>query len=54
MAYDNWNEQLCMGQNTCTLPVTGKDYNADVNCPGTTSTLAVQAKCVKRKDKGAK
>jgi hypothetical protein len=43
-----------MGKQSCTLPVTAKDYGADVNCPGTTSTLAVQAKCVKSKDKSAK
>lgn len=43
-----------MGKQSCTLPVTGKDYGADVNCPGTTSTLAIQAKCVKSKDKGNK
>ncbi|XP_078173260.1 beta-galactosidase 11-like [Carex rostrata] len=47
-------EKLCMGKQSCTLPVTGKDYGADVNCPGTTSTLAIQAKCVKSKDKGNK
>ncbi|KAJ4803916.1 Beta-galactosidase [Rhynchospora pubera] len=44
-------EKLCVGKKSCTLPATGKDYDADAKCPGTASTLAVQAKCVKNKDK---
>ncbi|KAF3324950.1 beta-galactosidase 11-like isoform X1 [Carex littledalei] len=42
-------EKLCLGKRSCSLPVTGKDYAADINCPDTTSTLAVQAKCSRRK-----
>ncbi|XP_072979925.1 beta-galactosidase 11-like [Typha angustifolia] len=42
-------EKLCLGKRSCTLPVLPDAYGADVNCPGTLSTLAVQAKCSRRK-----
>ncbi|KAJ4776974.1 Beta-galactosidase [Rhynchospora pubera] len=44
-------EKLCLGKRSCSLPVTSKEYRADVNCSGTTGTLAVQAKCSRRKTK---
>ncbi|KAJ3692809.1 hypothetical protein LUZ60_011904 [Juncus effusus] len=47
-------EKLCLGKRSCTIPVTSTDYVADVNCPDTTNTLAVQAKCSNRKTKNAK
>ncbi|PAN36604.1 hypothetical protein PAHAL_6G296200 [Panicum hallii] len=41
-------EKACLGQRTCTLPVSADAYGGDLKCPGTTATLAVQAKCSKR------
>ncbi|KAL6661951.1 hypothetical protein ACP70R_001335 [Stipagrostis hirtigluma subsp. patula] len=41
-------EQACVGKQRCTLAVSHDAYGADPNCPGTTGTLAVQAKCSKR------
>lgn len=41
-------EKACLGQRTCTLPVAADVYGGDLNCPGTTATLAVQVKCSKR------
>ncbi|KAF3336164.1 beta-galactosidase 11-like isoform X1 [Carex littledalei] len=40
-------EQLCSGKSFCKLPVSAKAYGADASCPGTTGTVAVQAKCSK-------
>uniref|UniRef100_A0A0D9XAK8 Beta-galactosidase n=1 Tax=Leersia perrieri TaxID=77586 RepID=A0A0D9XAK8_9ORYZ len=41
-------EKACVGKKTCSLTVSHDAYGGDVNCPGTTATLAVQAKCSKR------
>uniref|UniRef100_A0A0E0LXQ1 Beta-galactosidase n=1 Tax=Oryza punctata TaxID=4537 RepID=A0A0E0LXQ1_ORYPU len=41
-------EKACVGRKTCSLVVASEVYGGDVNCPGTTATLAVQAKCSKR------
>ncbi|KAL6855899.1 hypothetical protein ACP4OV_018701 [Aristida adscensionis] len=41
-------QKACVGRQTCTLDVSHEAYGADPNCPGTTGTLAVQAKCSKR------
>ncbi|KAF8753081.1 hypothetical protein HU200_011735 [Digitaria exilis] len=45
-------EKTCLGQQTCTLPVSADVYGGDIKCPGTTATLAVQAKCSKRSPPG--
>ena len=45
--------KACVGQRTCTLPVSADAYGGDLKCPGTTATLAVQAKCSKRPPPGA-
>ncbi|CAL9085747.1 unnamed protein product [Musa textilis] len=42
-------EKACLGKESCVLPVAPEAYGADVGCPGTTATLAVQAKCVPKK-----
>ncbi|XP_072972275.1 beta-galactosidase 11-like [Typha angustifolia] len=42
-------EKLCLGKKSCELPVSHDAYGADIECPGTTSTLAVQAKCSRKK-----
>ncbi|WOL17238.1 beta-galactosidase 11-like [Canna indica] len=44
-------EKACLGKNKCTIPVTSGAYGGDVNCPGTTGTLAVHAKCSHKDDK---
>ncbi|XP_078448276.1 beta-galactosidase 11-like [Wolffia australiana] len=44
-------EKACLGKTTCMLPVKGEAYGADPDCPGTTSTLAVQVKCSRRNSK---
>nr|CAD1830526.1 unnamed protein product [Ananas comosus var. bracteatus] len=44
-------EKLCLGKRSCNLPVSHKAYGTDDSCPGTTSTLAVQAKCSRRNAK---
>jgi hypothetical protein len=41
-------EKACVGKQSCVLDVSHDAYGADANCPGTTGTLAVQAKCSKR------
>ncbi|KAK3124088.1 hypothetical protein QOZ80_8AG0640270 [Eleusine coracana subsp. coracana] len=41
-------EKECVGKQSCTLDVSHEAYGADPKCPGTTGTLAVQAKCSKR------
>uniref|UniRef100_A0A804P1W4 Beta-galactosidase n=1 Tax=Zea mays TaxID=4577 RepID=A0A804P1W4_MAIZE len=46
-------EKACLGKRICTLPVSADVYGGDVNCPGTTATLAVQAKCSKRSPRAA-
>ncbi|XP_039138948.1 beta-galactosidase 11-like [Dioscorea cayenensis subsp. rotundata] len=38
-------EKVCLGKPSCTLPISNEAYQADPRCPGTTRTLAVQAKC---------
>ncbi|KAK8964895.1 Beta-galactosidase 11 [Platanthera guangdongensis] len=38
-------KKVCLGKTACVLPVKGEAYGADENCPGTTSTLAVQVFC---------
>ncbi|XP_019709489.2 beta-galactosidase 11 [Elaeis guineensis] len=42
-------EKACLGKNSCVLPVSAQEYGADPACPGTTNTLAVQAKCARQK-----
>nr|CAD1830487.1 unnamed protein product [Ananas comosus var. bracteatus] len=44
-------EKLCLGKRSCTLPVSHQAYGTDLNCPGTTGTLAVKAKCSRRNAK---
>lgn len=46
-------EKACLGKRICTLPVSADVYGGDANCPGTTATLAVQAKCSKRSPRAA-
>ncbi|XP_062196438.1 beta-galactosidase 11-like [Phragmites australis] len=41
-------EKACIGKRSCVLAVSHEVYGGDLNCPGTTATLAVQAKCSKR------
>ncbi|PNT68547.1 beta-galactosidase 11 [Brachypodium distachyon] len=41
-------EKACVGKKSCVLQVSHEVYGADLNCPGSTGTLAVQAKCSKR------
>jgi hypothetical protein len=41
-------EKACVGKRSCELIVSHDVYGGDLNCPGTTATLAVQAKCSKR------
>lgn len=41
-------EKACVGKPSCTLAVSADTYGGDASCPGTTATLAVQAKCSKR------
>ncbi|MQM21984.1 hypothetical protein Taro_055029 [Colocasia esculenta] len=42
-------EKACLGNSSCKLPVNYDAYGADPACPGTTNTLAVQAKCTRKK-----
>nr|CAG30724.1 putative beta-galactosidase precursor [Hordeum vulgare] len=35
----------CLGKKSCVLPVLHTVYGADINCPTTTATLAVQVRC---------
>ncbi|CAA6663225.1 unnamed protein product [Spirodela intermedia] len=42
-------EKACVGKTSCELPVSPEAYAADASCAGTTNTLAVQAKCVRKK-----
>ncbi|XP_010941318.1 beta-galactosidase 11 [Elaeis guineensis] len=42
-------EKACLEKNSCVLPVSAQAYGADPACPGTTSTLVVQAKCARKK-----
>uniref|UniRef100_A0A0D3H2X4 Beta-galactosidase n=1 Tax=Oryza barthii TaxID=65489 RepID=A0A0D3H2X4_9ORYZ len=46
-------EKACVGRKTCSLVVSSEVYGGDVHCPGTTGTLAVQAKCSKRPPRSA-
>ncbi|EEE69115.1 hypothetical protein OsJ_28192 [Oryza sativa Japonica Group] len=46
-------EKACIGRKTCSLVVSSEVYGGDVHCPGTTGTLAVQAKCSKRPPRSA-
>ncbi|RWW05136.1 hypothetical protein BHE74_00055296 [Ensete ventricosum] len=43
--------QACLGKESCALPVSAEAYGADAGCPGTTATLAVQAKCARKSKK---
>uniref|UniRef100_A0A0A8YH38 Beta-galactosidase n=1 Tax=Arundo donax TaxID=35708 RepID=A0A0A8YH38_ARUDO len=38
-------EKECLGKPSCVLPVVHTVYGADINCPSTTATLAVQVRC---------
>uniref|UniRef100_A0A0E0IN08 Beta-galactosidase n=1 Tax=Oryza nivara TaxID=4536 RepID=A0A0E0IN08_ORYNI len=38
-------EKECLGKESCVLPVVNTVYGADINCPATTATLAVQVRC---------
>ncbi|KAL6846042.1 hypothetical protein ACP4OV_023490 [Aristida adscensionis] len=40
-------EKECLGKPSCVVPVVHTIYNADINCPTTTGTLAVQVRCKK-------
>ncbi|KAF7060272.1 hypothetical protein CFC21_067067 [Triticum aestivum] len=40
----------CLGKKGCVLPVLHTFYGADINCPTTTATLAVQVRCHKKGD----
>ena len=42
--------QECLGKKGCVLPVLHTFYGADINCPTTTATLAVQVRCHKNLD----
>ncbi|CAL9081441.1 unnamed protein product [Musa acuminata var. zebrina] len=44
-------EKACLGKESCALPVSAEAYGADAGCPGTTATLAVQAKCARKSKK---
>uniref|UniRef100_A0ACD5XZP6 Uncharacterized protein n=1 Tax=Avena sativa TaxID=4498 RepID=A0ACD5XZP6_AVESA len=43
-------EKECIGKKSCVLPVNHKVYGADINCPTTTATLAVQVTCHRKGD----
>ncbi|XP_065036544.1 beta-galactosidase 11-like [Musa acuminata AAA Group] len=38
-------EKACLGKKNCALSMSYEAYGADINCVGTTGTLAVHAKC---------
>ncbi|KAK1633099.1 hypothetical protein QYE76_007414 [Lolium multiflorum] len=40
----------CIGKKSCVLPVDHRVYGADINCPTTTATLAVQVRCHNKGD----
>ncbi|KAL6601348.1 hypothetical protein ACP70R_044568 [Stipagrostis hirtigluma subsp. patula] len=40
-------ERECIGKPVCVVPVVHTLYGADINCPTTTATLAVQVRCKK-------
>ncbi|XP_038971590.1 beta-galactosidase 12-like [Phoenix dactylifera] len=42
-------QTACLEKNSCVPPVSAQAYGADPACPGTTNTLAVQAKCARQK-----
>lgn len=42
-------EQACLGKSSCVMSIKANDYDADVNCPETTLTLAVEAICRRRR-----
>lgn len=52
-AHRSLRAQACVGKNSCELPVSREAYAADAGCAGTTNTLAVQAKCVRKKGETA-